>query len=206
MVFCTDPALTLLLSDAVKYVSCDNWRRLVRSCAPAKTQVSDREGDHGTQPVPKEVFFLVAVVAIQTTLTPPKYADAVALLLASIGPAWSLPGRLCIVGAVAVQWRVVLRSDTKDDRVGLVARHMDRAFRRRTQTLAELHDVQHVSATHYFQSVSDTGDRFFPRAPTILTDMSSAANVCTELREFRHHCGMKSISDFFFLRQVWPQS
>ena len=178
----------------------------MRSCAPAKTQVSDREGDHGTQPVPKEVFFLVAVVAIQTTLTPPKYADAVALLLASIGPAWSLPGRLCIVGAVAVQWRVVLRSDTKDDRVGLVARHMDHAFRRRTQTLAELHDVQHVSATHYFQSVSDTGDPILPEGANHsyryvfgCQRVHGVARVSTSLWNEEHQ-------RFFFLRQVWPQS
>ena len=122
--------------------------------------------------------FLVAVVAIQTTLTPPKYADAVALLLASIGPVWSLPGRLCIVGAVAVQWRVVLRSNTKDDRVGLVARHMHRAFRRRTQTLAELHDVQHVSATHYFQSVSDTGDPTLPEGANICLRLPTCAQSC----------------------------
>ena len=39
--------------DANKYVSYDEWRRLMRSCAPAKTQVSDLDSDHGTKPVPK---------------------------------------------------------------------------------------------------------------------------------------------------------
>ena len=53
--------------------------------APTKTHIFDLEGDHGTQPEPKEPF-LVAVVAVQTFWTPPKYADAVAQLLASTDP------------------------------------------------------------------------------------------------------------------------
>ena len=59
------------------------------------------------------------------------------------------PRRLCRspLHTVAVQWRWVQRSDTKADRVELVAFHMHRAFRRRTQTMAELHSFQHGSDT-----------------------------------------------------------
>ena len=38
----------------------------------------------------------------------------------------------------------------------------------------------------------------FSSAPTILTAMSAAANARTELREFRPHFGLKSVSVFFF--------
>ena len=62
----------------------------------------------------------MCVVAVQTFLTPPRCANTVARLLASTEPAPSLPG-LCVVGAIAVQWRLVEHSDTKNDRVELVA-------------------------------------------------------------------------------------
>ena len=51
-------------------------------CVRPRRHISDFEGEHGTQPEPKELF-LVAVVAVQTFWTPPKYADAVAQLLPS---------------------------------------------------------------------------------------------------------------------------
>ena len=140
----------------------------------------------------------MAAFGVQTFTTPPTYADAVAQWLASAGPAPILPGRLCTVTPVAVSWRLVQRSDTKDDRVELVAFHMDRACRRRTRTLAEIRYFQHVGDTCDPILVRGDGYEKKRRSPTILADMSAGANACKELRELRHHFGMKSIRDFFF--------
>ena len=87
-------------------------------------------------------IFVVGVVAVQTFLSLPRYANTVARLVASTEPSPSLPGRFC-VGAIAIQWRLVERSDTKNDRVELVTFDVSAATRRQKRSLAELHYVQH---------------------------------------------------------------
>ena len=72
--------------------------------AREKTQVSDRDSDQGTTQVLKELFFLGLS----------SYAEAVAQLLVSSGPAPALPGRLCIVGAVEVAFGSALRKSMVD--------------------------------------------------------------------------------------------
>ena len=66
-----------------------------------------RRPQHGAQT--EGGIFVVGVLAVQTSLTPPGYAGVVARLLVYVGPAPSLPGRLCVVGALAVQWLSVER-------------------------------------------------------------------------------------------------
>ena len=83
----------------------------MRSRAPAKIQVSGLESEPRHKASTEGAVFIVAVVAVQTFLTAPKYADAIPQLLASSGPATSLPGCLCMGGAVAVQWRVGKRCE-----------------------------------------------------------------------------------------------
>ena len=71
------------------------------ACGDTGLRVRRRPRDNASTEV---TVFHVAAVAVQDTfLTRPDCAGAVAQLLVSTGPALSLPGRLCIVGAVAVQ-------------------------------------------------------------------------------------------------------
>ena len=93
-----------------------------------------RKESHGART--EGAIFVVGVVAVQTFLTPPRYANTVARLLVSTEPLPSLPGRLCVVGAIAIQWRLVERSDTKNDRVELVTFDVGAAARQQKRSLA----------------------------------------------------------------------
>ena len=67
----------------------------------------------------------------------------VSRLLASTRAAPCLPCQVCVAGAIAVQWRLVERTGTKNDRVELVAFDVGAAARQQKQSFAELHYVQH---------------------------------------------------------------
>ena len=135
---------------------------------------------------------------MHTFLTPPRYADSVSRLPASTEPAPSLPGRLCVVGALAGQWRLVELSDTKNDRVELVAFSVGAAKRQQERSFAALHFVQHGGKSCAPIVVNDDGFDDNRRSRTILVHASAAALACAELREFRHQLGTRSVSDCLF--------
>ena len=107
---------------------------------PVKTSVFTLDGGKDTKAEPKEQFFVV-----------PR-------LLGSPEPAPSLPGRLCVVGAPAIQWRLVERSDTKNDRVELVAFDAGAAAREQKRSFAKLPFVQHGGKS--CAPIVDAGDGF----------------------------------------------
>ena len=103
------------------------------------------------------------------------------------------------VGAVAVQWRLVKRSDTKADCVELAAFHIRRAFRRRTRTLAELHYFQHGSGT--CDPIHLKGDVVEKKRRNVCgcQRMHGVARVPTSMWNEE----TQRLS--FFSRQIWPQ-
>ena len=108
------------------------------------------------------------------------------MLLASTEPSPSLPGRLClcVVGAVATQWRLVERSDTENDRVELVTFDVGAAARQQNRSLAELHYVHHCGKS--CAPIVVTGDGFddYRRSRTILLNVCAAAHAFAELCAF----------------------
>ena len=87
---------------------------------PVKTSVFTLDGGKGIKPEPKEQFFVVPWLLGSTELAP------------------SLPGRLCVVGALAVRWRLVERRDTKNGRLELVAFDAGAAARQQKRSFARL--------------------------------------------------------------------
>ena len=143
-------------------------------------------------------IFVVGVVAVQTFLTPPRCANNAARLLASTEPSSSLPGLLCVVGAIAIQWRLVDRSDTKRDRVESVTFDVGAAARQQKRLLAELHYVQHGGESCAPIVVTDDGFDDSIRSRTILVNASAAAHASAELCAFSRQFGMRCISDCLF--------
>ena len=123
------------------------------------------------------------------------------MLLASTEPSPSLPGRfcLCVVGAVATQWRLVERSDTKNDRVDLVTFDFGAAVRQQNRSLAELHYVQHGGKSCAPIVVTGGGFDDNRRSRTILVNACAAAHACAELCAFSRQFGTRCISDCLFL-------
>ena len=94
---------TLTQKQANKNVSCDEWRLLMTSCTPAKTQFSDLESDHGTRPVLEEHFLLRLSYLCRLSWHRRNFSA----------------GSLCIAGVVAIQQRLV-RAEQKPCLIKLV--------------------------------------------------------------------------------------
>ena len=122
-------------------------------------------------------MFVVGVVAVQTFLTPSRYGNTVARLLASTELSPSLPVCFCVGGAIAIQWRLVERSETNNDRVELVTFDVGAAARQQKRSLAELHYVQHVGKSCAPIVVIDDGFDDNRRSRTILVNASAAADA-----------------------------
>ena len=156
-----------------------------------------RRNDHRART--EGVMFVVGVVAVQTFLTPPRKASTVARLLASTLPS---PSRLCVVGATAIQWRLVERSAKNNDRVELVTFDVGAAARQQKRSLAELRNVQHGGESCAPIVVTDGFDDN-RRSRTILVNASAAAHVCAQLCACSRQFGTRCISDcLFFLRPM----
>ena len=122
-------------------------------------------------------IFVVGVVAVQAFLTPPRSLNIVARLLAPTEPSPSLPGRFGVVGAIAIQWRLVERSDTKNDREKLVAFDVGAAARQQKRSFAEFKSCAPIVVT-------DDGFDDNCCSRTIPANACAAAHACAELRDF----------------------
>ena len=107
----------------------------------------------------------------------------------------------------AMQWRLVERSDTNNERVELVTFDVGAAARQQKRSLAELHYVQHGGKSCAPIIVTDDGFDDNRHSRAILVNASAAAHAFAELCAFSRQFGRKCISDcLFFLRPMLPRS
>ena len=104
----------------------------------------------------------------------------------------------------AMQWRLVERSDTNNERVELVTFDVGAAARQQKRSLAELHYFQHGGKSCAPIIVTDDGFDDNRRSRAILVNASAAAHAFAELCAFSRQFGTKCISGclFFFAPDV----